>query len=126
MSSVSFKTFIVIKFRPLIIVTIFMCVQLMHRQKIDLSNDVSFMKIVHVVCDSRPERQYIVFTPRIMFRDKNQLMDNKVYGESYHSDEEGVYMCYNMFEKGRKVSLRTENTCMPYAKHCSKVYFELN
>ena len=37
----------------------------MYRQKIDLSNDVSFMKIVRVVYDSRLERQYIVFTPRI-------------------------------------------------------------
>ena len=32
-----------------------------YRQKKDLSNDVSFMKIVHVVSDFRPERQYIVF-----------------------------------------------------------------
>ena len=33
---------------------------------IDLSNDVSFMKIVHVVCDSRPERQNIMNTPRML------------------------------------------------------------
>ena len=37
----------------------------MYWQKIDLSNDVSFMKIVRVVCDCRPERQYLMNTPRI-------------------------------------------------------------
>ena len=39
----------------------------MHRcwQEINLSNDVSFIKIVYVVCNSRPERQYIVNTPHI-------------------------------------------------------------
>ena len=36
----------------------------MYHQKIDLSKDVSFMKIVRVVCDCRPERQYILITPR--------------------------------------------------------------
>ena len=39
----------------------------MFRQKKDLSN-VSFMKIVHVVCNSRPDSQYIVSIPRITKR----------------------------------------------------------
>ena len=51
--------------RPFKIITIFICVTPIYRQKIDISNDVSFMKIIHVVSDSRPERQYIVFTPLI-------------------------------------------------------------
>ena len=38
----------------------------MYWHKIDISNDVSFMKIVHVVCDSRPKRQYIMNTPVIV------------------------------------------------------------
>ena len=39
----------------------------MYWQKIDLSNDVSLMTIVHVVCDFRHERQYIMNTPRIRY-----------------------------------------------------------
>ena len=70
MYAVSFRTFIVIKLRTLKIVTILTCVTPMLRQKIDLSNDVSFMKILHVVSDSRHERQYIVFTPRTGFVQK--------------------------------------------------------
>ena len=56
---VMLRTFIVIKLRPLISVTILIYVTSMYWQKIDLSNGVSLMKIVRVVYDSRLERQYI-------------------------------------------------------------------
>ena len=43
----------------------------MNWQTIDLSNDVSFIKIVRVVCDYRPERQYSINTPRMVNAYKN-------------------------------------------------------
>ena len=44
--------------------TSLLCNTPVYRQEIDLLNNVSFMKIVLVVCDSRPDRQYIMNTPR--------------------------------------------------------------
>ena len=38
----------------------------MYRQEIILSNDVSFIRLVHIVCDSRPKRQYLMNTPRFV------------------------------------------------------------
>ena len=60
----SFRTFIEIRLRPMISVAINICVSPMYRQKIDISNDVLFMKIVRVVCDYRLERQYLMNIPR--------------------------------------------------------------
>ena len=48
----------------------------MYWQKVDLSNDVSVMKIVFVVCDSQLERQNVVFAPRM--RDSFKLFLQKV------------------------------------------------
>ena len=62
----------------------------MYRQKIDLSNDVSFVEVVHVVNESRHERQYIVFTPRIV----TALLSDFISPDLFFMHESIVYSLY--------------------------------